>query len=162
MVVPFPLSNSTLYSENILSHCPSFQCNRTRSGAREKAQTLTNRSKKLREGCPAKFVLKQNKEISKSVLPSNKTGGTSKGSQSKDFYEVTYIVSGCLTHSHETVDTEFDRLTARVRVSIVQLLRLSVSLQAIKDKYLRPEYFGGANGKVGFKRTYQGAFVKHI
>ena len=136
----------------------SFQCNRTRSGAREKAQALTNRSKKLKGGCPAKFVLKQNKEISRSVLPStarsssNKTTATSAtkfdAGKHSNFYEVTYIISGCLTHSHETADTEFDRLTARVRVSIVKLLTLGVPLQTIKDKYLRPEYFGGANGKV--------------
>ena len=121
---------------------------------------MSNRSKKLKGGCPAKFVLKQNKEISRSVLPSTTARSSSNktttntaatkfdGSKHSNFCEVTYIISGCLTHSHETADTEFDRLTARVRVSIVQLLTLGVPLQTIKDKYLRPEYFGGSNGKV--------------
>ena len=71
---------------------------------------------------------------------------------------MTFVISGCLTHSHETTDTEYDRLTTRVRNNIVQLLSIGVPLIAIKDKYLRPEYFGGATGKVQHFQFFLGFF----
>ena len=110
----------------------------------------SNRSKKLSDGCPAKFILRQKKEISQRVLPGSAPALHSKDSckVKADIYDVTFVIAGCLTHSHETTDTEYDRLTTRVRNNIVQLLSIGVPLIAIKDKYLSPEYFGGATGKV--------------
>ena len=120
----------------------------------------SNRSKKLSYGCPARFILRQKKEISKRVLPGSATALHSKESKvTGDIYDVTFVIAGCLTHSHETNDTEYDRLTTRVRNNIVQLLSIGVPLTAIKDKYLRPEYFGGATGKV-YKYPIDFKFVK--
>ena len=118
----------------------------------------SNRSKKLSYGCPAKFILRQKREISKRVLPGSAAALNSKADP-LDIYDVTFVIAGCLTHSHETNDTEYDRLTTRVRNNIVQLLSIGVPLTAIRDKYLRPEYFGGATGKV-YKYPIDFMFVK--
>ena len=66
-----------------------------------------------------------------------------------------YTIKGCLAHSHETEDTDKMRLPQRTRKNIIQLLCLGVPLSLIKDKYLKPESFGGITGKI----PRQGIFV---
>ena len=66
-----------------------------------------------------------------------------------------YTIKGCLAHSHETEDTDKMRLPQRTRKNIIQLLSLGVPLSLIKDKYLKPESFGGITGKI----PRQGIFV---
>ena len=62
-----------------------------------------------------------------------------------------YTIKGCLAHSHETEDTDKMRLPQRTRKNIIQLLSLGVPLSLIKDKYLKPESFGGITGKIPSK-----------
>ena len=114
-----------------------FECNRGKKGLQN--YTPKNRSKKLKDGCPAKFSLSQTKAISSQVLTNPHL---------KDIYETSFLLSGCLTHSHNTDNLDFVRLPVRVRKNIVQLLKLGVSIGQMKEKYLKTDYFGGMSGKV--------------
>ena len=69
------------------------------------------------------------------------------GFSSADFKRTTHLLIGCLTHSHDTSDKKMYRVSHRVRKNAVNLLKMGLSEGTIRNKYLRPEAFGGAKAK---------------
>ena len=62
--------------------------------------------------------------------------------------EEVFTLKGCLTHSHETGNLDSIRLPDKVRKIVVQLFHLGISVQAMREKYLRTDFFGGRIGKI--------------